>query len=50
MSEEILNQNESATNAMTVTESMKVTWVACLYNDQYQLARGVTGLKDFAEE
>ena len=23
MSEEILNQNESATNAMTVTESMK---------------------------
>ena len=38
MSEEILNQNESATNAMTVTESMK------------KLARGVTGLKDFAEE
>jgi hypothetical protein len=120
MSEEILNQNESATNAMTVTESMKsdllcaakwakflcivgcvgvaimliaslgmivigglltkvfpnmpfgtalgflyliiaalyiyplmkgfqfanATKVACLYNDQYQLARGVTGLKD----
>lgn len=22
------------------------TKVACLYNDQYQLARGVTGLKD----
>ena len=120
MSEEILNQNESATNAMTVTESMKsdllcaakwakflcivgcvgvaimliaslgmiliggfltkvfpnmpfgpalgflyliiaalyiyplmkgfqfanATKVACLYNDQFQLARGVTGLKD----
>ena len=120
MSEEILNQNESATNAMTVTESMKsdllcaakwakflcivgcvgvaimviaslgmivigglvskalpdmpfgpalgflylviaalyiyplmkgfqfanATKAACLYNDQYQLARGVTGLKD----
>lgn len=120
MSEEILNQNESATNAMTVTESMKsdllcaakwakflcivgcvgvaimliaslgmivigglltkvfpnmpfgpalgflyliiaalyiyplmkgfqfanATKTACLYNDQYQLARGVTGLKD----
>ena len=120
MSEEILNQNESATNAMNVTESMKsdllcaakwakflcivgcvgvaimliaslgmiligglvskalpdmlfgpalgflyliiaalyiyplmkgfqfanATKVACLYNDQYQLARGVTGLKD----
>ena len=120
MSEEILNQNESATNAMSVTESMKsellcaakwakflcivgcvgvaimliaslgmiligglvskalpdmpfgpalgflyliiaalyiyplmkgfqfanATKVACLYNDQYQLARGVTGLKD----
>ena len=120
MSEEILNQNESATNAMTVTESMKsdllcaakwakflcivgcvgvaimliaslgmiligglvskalpdmpfgpalgflyliiaalyiyplmkgfqfanATKAACLYNDQYQLASGVTGLKD----
>ena len=120
MSEEILNQNESATNAMTVTESMKsdllcaakwakflcivgcvgvaimliaslgmiligglvskalpdmpfgpalgflyliiaalyiyplmkgfqfanATKAACLYNDHYQLARGVTGLKD----
>lgn len=120
MSEEILNQNESATNALTVTESMKydllcaakwakflcivgcvgvaimliaslgmivigglltkvfpdmpfgpalgflyliiaalyiyplmkgfqfanATKAACLYNDQYQLARGVTGLKD----
>ena len=120
MSEEILNQNESATNAMTVTESMKsdllcaakwakfmcivgcvgvaimliaslgmivigglltkalpnmpfgpalgflyliiaalyiyplmkgfqfanATKAACLYNDQFQLARGVTGLKD----
>ncbi len=120
MSEEILNQNESATNAMSVTESMKsellcaakwakflcivgcvgvaimliaslgmiligglvskalpdmpfgpalgflyliiaalyiyplmkgfqfanATKAACLYNDQYQLARGVTGLKD----
>ena len=120
MSEEILNQNESATNAMTVTESMQsdllcaakwakflcivgcvgvaimliaslgmivigglltkvfpnmpfgpalgflyliiaalyiyplmkgfqfanATKAACLYNDQYQLARGVTGLKD----
>lgn len=120
MSEEILNQNESATNAMTVTESMKsdllcaakwakflcivgcvgvaimliaslgmiligglvskalpdmpfgpalgflyliiaalyiyplmkgfqfanATKAACLCNDQYQLARGVTGLKD----
>ena len=120
MSEEILNQNESATNAMTVTESMKsellcaakwakflcivgcvgvaimliaslgmivigglltkvfpnmpfgpalgflyliiaalyiyplmkgfqfanATKAACLYNDQYQLTRGVTGLKD----
>ena len=120
MSEEILNQKESATNAMNVTESMKsdllcaakwakflcivgcvgvaimliaslgmiligglvskalpdmpfgpalgflyliiaalyiyplmkgfqfanATKAACLYNDQYQLARGVTGLKD----